>query len=254
MLEQLIGLNVFSFLLIFSRIGSAIMILPGFGQRYVNVQTRLTFSLALSLLLTPVLINALPAQPGELSAMFALVLSEILIGIFLGLIPRIIVSALQTAGTVLALVSSMANMFILDPISEQQSALLSTFLGTMGLTLIFVTNTHHIMLQAVTESYSLFIPGQPLMVGDMTDTLARYMADSFSLGVQIASPLILSGVAYYVGLGILGRLMPALPVFFFGLPIQISIQLYLLIVTISGMMLVFMAYIQDELLRFIPGT
>ncbi|MCK5166550.1 MAG: flagellar biosynthetic protein FliR, partial [Rhodospirillaceae bacterium] len=107
----------------------------------------------------------------------------------------------------------------------------------------------HLMLAAITESYTIFIPGDPLIIGDMTDVLARKIADSFSLGIQLAAPLMLTGFAYYVGLGILGRLMPQLPVFFFGLPAQITLQYIVMTITIPGMMLVFMAYFENELIN-----
>jgi len=249
MLEQLINLNLFAFLLIFSRIGSAFMLLPGIGQQFVNPNIRLTFALLVSFVMTPVLMNDLPVMPPTVAETSLLLIGEVLIGIFLGLIPRIAMAALQTAGTVLALVSSMANMFILDPISEQQSSLLSTFLGIMGVVLVFVTDTHHLMIAAITESYTIFIPGSPLAVGDMTDVLARKTADSFRIGVQLSSPLILTGLAYYVGLGIMGRLMPQLPVFFFGLPAQITTQLIVMAIALPGIMLVFMTYLENNLIN-----
>lgn len=250
MLEQLINLNLFSFLLIFTRVGAAMMLLPGIGQQYVNTRTRLVFALAVSLTMTPMLMSSLPTMPPTLAGMTLLLFGEFLVGAFLGLIPRIIMGALQTAGTVLSLVSSMANMFAMDPISEQQSTLLSTFLGIIGLTLMFVTDTHHLMLLAIADSYTLFVPGVELPIGDMTDMMAQRIAESFRLGVQLASPLILTGLAYYVGLGIMGRLMPQLPVFFFGLPAQITLQYSIMMITIPGMMLVFMTYFEEEMLRF----
>ena len=250
MLEQLISLNLFSFLLIFSRVGAAMMLMPGIGQQYVSTRTRLVFALAVSLTMTPMLMNSLPGMPPTLAGMTLLLIGEIVVGIFLGLIPRIVMATLQTTGTVLSLVSSMANMFVMDPISEQQSTLLSTFLGLLGLTLMFVSDTHHLMLLAVADSYTLFVPGVELPIGDMTDKLALRIAESFRLGVQLASPLILTGLSYYVGLGILGRLMPQLPVFFFGLPAQITMQYSVMMITIPGMMLVFMTNFEEELLQF----
>ena len=249
MLEQLINLNLFAFLLIFSRIGSAFMLLPGIGQQFVSPNIRLTFALLVSFVMTPVLMNTLPAMPPTVAETSLILVGEVLIGIFLGLIPRIAMAALQTAGTVLSLVSSMANMFVLDPISEQQSSLLSTFLGIMGILLVFISDTHHLMIAAITESYTIFIPGGPLAVGDMTDVLARKTADSFRIGVQLSSPLILTGLAYYVGLGIMGRLMPQLPVFFFGLPAQITTQITVIAIALPGMMLVFMTYLENNLIN-----
>lgn len=251
MLEELISVNLFVFLLIFARMGSAITIMPGFNASYVNPQSRLLMALGISLVLTPVLADFIPDQPAQPAQLVLLLVGEITIGVFIGLIPRIMISAMQTAGTVLALVASMSNAFTQDAIAEQQSSVLSAFLGILAVILIFVTDTHHIMLLAVADSYTLFIPGQALVLGDMSQLLARWLMDSFSMGVQLTAPLLVSGMAYYLGLGLIGRLMPQLPVFFFGMPIQIAMQMWLIMLTLSGMMMVFMSFFTDGMASFL---
>lgn len=250
MLSDLVNLNLFAFLLVFARVGTALSLMPGYGSQQIAMRIRLSFAMAVSLIMTPPLMPYLPAEPGSVSVLFLLLGSEMLVGAFLGLVPRILMGALQTAGTVLAYTSSMANSFLMDPVAEQQSSILSSFLSTMAITMVFVTNTHHLMLTAIADSYSLFNPFDSPVVGDMADYIAHRVADSFRIGVQLASPLIVSAVSYYIGLGIMGRLMPQLPVFFFGLPIQITMQIYLLTVTITAMMLVFMGYFTDSLFAF----
>ncbi|HEY9163592.1 MAG TPA: flagellar biosynthetic protein FliR [Magnetovibrio sp.] len=253
MIGDLINLNLFAFLLVFTRVGTAVMLMPGFGSQQVPENIRLTFALALSFILTPALKDVLPGEPAEVSVLFMLLTSEVLIGVFMGMVPRIFISALQTAGTVLSMVAGMSNMFIQDPIAEQQSSLFTTYLGLMALTIVFVTNTHHLMLAALVDSYSLFPPIGGAPIADMSDSLARMISASFAMGVQLSTPLIISGLAYYLGLGILGRLMPQLPVFFFGMPIQIALQMYLLMVALTSMMMVFMNYFQDGLMGMAPS-
>ena len=98
---------------------------------------------------------------------------------------------------------------------------------------------HHLMIRGVVESYSLFIPDQPLAFGDFSEMLTRRFADSFQLGVQPASPFLLVAMVYYIGLGIPGRLMPALPVFIVVMPIQIVGQIGFLMLTLSTMMMMY---------------
>ena len=75
----------------------------------------------------------------------------------------------------------------------------------------------------------------------MAMLIARHVSDSFALGLQLASPLVITGFTYYLGLGLLTRLMPQMPVFFVGLPIQIVVQISVLSITLSGIMLVFLS-------------
>lgn len=245
MLNDILTLNIFSFMLIFARIGTALSIMPGFNAPFVTSRARLIFALAISFVLTPVLSAVIPALPKSSAELFVLVASEMLVGAFIGTVVRILMGALQTTGTLISYFSSMANAFVHDPISEQQSATLSGFLGVMGLTLIFVTNLHHLLLQGITESYQVFIPGAKIMAHDIADYLASRVMESFELGLKITAPFFIVGVSYYLGLGLLSRLMPQLQVFFVGLPVQIALQLSIFMIALSAMMTVFMEYFRD---------
>ena len=252
MLEELLRLNLFAFFLIFARVGTAIMFLPGFSVTYISARFRLALALAISFVIFPVLATRFPVPPNALFDMALMFVGEIIVGSFYGLILRVLISSLQTAGTIASLASSMANALVQDPIAEQQSSTMSGFLLTIGVVLIFVTDMHHLMLRALLETYAMFEPGQPLPFGDFADTMGRQVADSFALGLQMAAPFVVIGLAYYIGLGLLGRLMPQLPVFFFGLPLQITLQLFVFTITLSGIMIVFVQTFETKVYRFIP--
>ena len=239
MLRDLLTLNLFGFFLIFARVGTAFVTLPGFSAAYVPVRVRLLIALTVSFVIAPVIIPMLPLPPATAIGLGVLLITEVVIGGFFGALGRIIMGALHVAGTLVSYMSSLANAFIQDPIAEQQGSVLSGFLTTVGLVVVFVTDMHHLMLRAVAESYAIFEPGAALEMGDFAQMIARHVSDSFTLGAQLASPFILVGVAHFLMLGILGRLMPAMPVFFFGLPIQIATQITIMALSLSAIMLMF---------------
>ncbi len=250
MLQAYLTLNVLAFFVVFARVGTAFVVMPGFSAAYVPEQVRLLIALLLTFTVFPMvspLMPALPTSPAELVLMLGV---ESLIGIFLGLIGRVLLGTLQTTGTLVALFSSLANAFVRDPIAEQQSSVFGGFLVTLGLIIVFVTDTHHLMIRAVIDSYDIFAPGAAIEIGDFADFLAHQVAASFSVGVRMAAPFIVAGIAYYLGLGLLGRLMPQLPVFFFGLPVQVATQLTILMLSLSGMMLVFMNHFENVFRTF----
>ena len=252
MLEQMIGGGVFLFLLIFTRVGAALMWLPGVGTAAVPINVRLAIALLASLALVAPLTPVLPEPPAQPSALAILLAGEALIGTLFGMIGRVLLAALQTAGTFLALFASIANAFVNDPVAEQQSSTVSGFLSLLGATLIVATDLHEVMLRALVGTYALFKPGVPPPIGDMSDLFARQVSGSFLLGFQLSSPFLISALIYYIGLGVLGRLMPALHVFFFGLPAQIGLQIWLLTAVIAGMMLVFADYFRAAWGIFAP--
>ena len=132
MLRDILTLNVFGFFLIFVRVGSAFMLLPGFSAVFIGVRMRLIFALAVSFVLAPALGAVLPALPATPLELFLLLLGEIVVGAFLGTLGRIAVAALHTAGTIFSFVASLANAFVDDPIVDQQSSLIAGFLANVG--------------------------------------------------------------------------------------------------------------------------
>lgn len=246
-LAEWLAASGFAFLLIFARVGAVVTALPGLSAVFVSIRIRLIIALALSLLLLPLLAAQLPPLPATAIALALILLPEIVIGLFIGFIPRAIVAALHMAGTFTALSVSLANALVQDPVADQQTSTIAGLFGTIGLVLIFVTDLHHLMLEAIVYSYTVFPIGLPLPAGDFADAATRILGESMALGLQLAAPFVLVGFIYNFGLGLLGRLMPQLPVFFFGLPVQISLQLWALMLTLSGIMLVFLTRFGDLL-------
>jgi len=250
MLQELLPANLFAFFLVFARIGAAFMVLPGFGESYVFPRGRLLFALAVSLVVAPVVQAGLPALPGNPIVLALLLLSEIAIGLFMGLLARITLFSLQTAGMVIAYQSAMANALVQDPVAGQQGAVAGSFLTTIAVVLIFITNLHHVMLAAVVDSYAVFpATGLPDM-GDVADTAARLVAESFKIALQIAAPFVVIGLVFQFGVGLLARLMPQVQIFFVAMPVQIALGLFVLMVTVSAGMLLFLDRFEASITRF----
>jgi len=251
MLAEILAVNVFAFLLIFVRIGTILLIMPGFSSAQVLMQHRLLFALVVAFLLTPLLANKLPEMPGSPLALVALVLGEFLAGAILGTVARIVFASVQTAGTIISFVSGMANAMAYDAISQAQSSLVSGFLGTTAVTVFFVTNMHHLVIQAMVDSYTLFLPGTTRIIGDVTELISRHISLSFKVGMQMATPFLIMSFAYYLALGLLTRLVPQLPIFFVALPVQIVLSIATFMVATASIILAFLTYFQDSMEPFL---
>jgi flagellar biosynthetic protein FliR len=247
MLQQLLTANLFAFFLVFARIGSAALLLPGIGEGYVSPRLRLVFALAFSLALMPALSPNLPPAPAGAIALALLLGGEIVIGLFLGTLVRILLLALETAGMVIALQIGFASALAQDPTTAQQGSVISNFLIALAVVLIFATGLHQPMIRAVADSYTLFPAGGPPPGGDMALAVMRTVADAFALAVEFAAPFILLGLLFNLALGLLSRLMPQLQVFFVGLPVQILAGFVLLIAALGLAMTWFMSRFSDAL-------
>ncbi len=251
MLQELLPAQVFLIMLVFTRVGSAMLLLPGFGEPYVPPRVRLGLALMISLIVAPVLGNALPAMPESAAGLLVLISGEILIGVFFGTIARLFISALTTAGMVIAYMSTMANALTNDPSAAQQGSIAGSFLVVVAVLMIFTLNLHHAMLAAVIDSYQLFVPGQVPPVADFADMLSRVVAKTFLLSFQIAAPFIAMGLIFFLGLGLLGRLMPQMQVFFVAMPLQIAAGLAVLALVLPAVIRWFLGAFQESLLPFV---
>ena len=226
------------------------MLMPGFSAAYVSTQIRLVFALALTLILMPVLAPMLPPQPQDFSLWLQYVLNEITIGIFLGIVMQVLFFALNFAGSIASQAIGFSNAQIFDPSFQTQSMLIESFLSIAAVTLIFAIDIHHLMLEALTDSYHLFKPATPLLVEDLTEHLTKIVSQSFTFGFKLGAPFIAFTVIFYSGMGLVSRLMPQLNIFFLSLPLQIYLGLGLLFLTAPIIIMVFFKYFDDGLYIF----
>jgi flagellar biosynthetic protein FliR len=251
MLTALLSADIYRWAVIFARIGAGAMLMPGLSSTMISMRVRLVFALILSFIMLPVLSSKLPPQPSGPLALFLLLGSEITIGIFIAIVTQILVSALDLAGTSMGFSIGLSNVFTFDPITEQQSQLITGFLNLMAVTLIFVTNTHHLMLRALIDSYELVAPGQALPTDDFAHVAVRTLGASSVMGLRMAAPLLVFSMTFNAGLGLLSRLVPQIQVFFVGLPLQIFGGMVFLAVCLPAIMLLFISQLTDGIKSFL---
>lgn len=220
-LQQLLPANAFAVMLIFSRVGTAMMLLPGFGEFYVMQRYRLMLAMSLALLLAPVLGPMLPPLPTGAGALVVIVSTEAVIGLFLGLVSRILLAATDIAGTVVSLQLGLSAAQIFNPMAAAPGTLTSTLYGVLGVLLIFLTDLHHVLLRAVVDSYDVFPPAVMPPIGDLSEMITRSVTGCFVIGMEMSAPFILLGMVYFVAIGLISRLVPQLQILFVTQPLQI---------------------------------
>ncbi|KKJ76529.1 hypothetical protein WH95_11990 [Kiloniella litopenaei] len=251
MLYDLLPSSVYIVLIVFTRIGSAMILLPGFGESYVSPRTRLALSMLISILVAPILAKSIPAMPDEVSGLGFLIFSEAIIGFFMGTVARMFLSAAASAGMIAATMSSLANALIQDPVSAQQASIMGTFLTAIAIVLIMVLDIHHLFILGLVDSYELFVPGQILPTGDFSNMIARIVGDTFILATRMAAPFIVVGMIFFLGLGLLAKLMPQMQVFFVAMPLQVAMGITILFLCVPVMIKVYMISLEEHWMVFV---
>ena len=237
--------------LIFLRLASVIMLLPGIGDTGVPPQVRLGFALLLSLMLTPVVGNTLPGLPTGLGEMVGQVLHEVIIGLILGTLMRMLIFTLTAAGEIISLQTGISFAQTTNPTQAQPSTSIGSFLAMFGLVMVYVTNTHHLFIRAFVDSYQVFSPLKKIMLTDAAAMMVRTLSQTFVLAMQMSAPLIVFGLIFNVAVGFVGRVMPNFPVFFAATPLSLLLGLSLFALSIGSIGMVFIDHYQDMMSVFI---
>lgn len=225
--------QVYAGAMVFTRIAAMVMTMPGIGDQAVPVQIRLSFAFLLTLVLTPVVMPVAPAPPAELATMALQVVREAFIGLMIGSVLRLFMASLSVAGEIISIQSTLSFAQTSAPGLVEPSTTVATFVGLIGLILIFATNLHHLFLGAMVNSYVIFPFGTAAPVMDSGALAIRTLSEAFRLGIQLSAPVLVLALVFNVALGLAARIMPQFQVFFVASPLMVLFSLAILAMSLG---------------------
>jgi flagellar biosynthetic protein FliR len=240
------------FMLAFARVAAMVMLLPGLGEVNIPVRIKLGTALLLTMVVLPLHRQAYQVDLQAMAPLLVMMLHEIVIGIVLGATARVTLSALQVAGSVIAQQMGLGFVTAVDPTQGQQGVLIGNFLTMLGVTLLFSTDSHHLVIAALSDSYKIFAPGELIPSGDVASLATKAFAAAFKIGLQLSAPFLVFGLVFNIGLGVLARLMPQMQVYFVGAPLSILIGFLIFALVLTAMMGTFLGYFEGVLHEMMP--
>ncbi len=224
-----------SYLVVTARIAGFIGAIPVVmaAQTPVRVKTGLVF--ATSLLLFPVMREALGDVDFSPIPFALLIVSELLLGLLIGLVARLIFTAVEFGATVIGFQMGFAAANVFDPQGERQVALLSQFQNIFAIIIFLAINGHHLFFQAAVRSYELLPPGLLDLSGEAVPFLMQLASHMFAIGVQFSAPVLAVLLLTGLILGILARVFPQLNVFLLSFPINIGAGFIVIALTLDLM-------------------
>jgi len=227
---------VFAFFLAFCRIGAVFMVMPAIGEQFFSARSRLMFAIMCVICVYPTVSASLPKEPAAPIDAFLMLCGEALAGALIGYIVRIFHGAVHLSGAIISYQAGLTAAMLFDPNQSSSGTVIGNFLGIFTLTLLFSANMHHLFIRAATESYGL------LPVGGLADNasallpaLLDVMARAFRVAISFSMPFMAMGLIGYLTLGVMGRLMPQMQVFFVVVPLQILIILAMLALSLVAL-------------------
>ena len=154
-LEDFLPAQVYIIFLVLCRLGATMMLIPGIGDTFVPVRFRLIMAIGLSLVVAPLIGDKIPLAP-RAPELVRLIFLEMVVGLYFGIVARILVLTMDTAGQIIALNIGLANAQVFNPAIATQGSLPGFFLLNIATLLLLITDMHHLLIHAMIDSYSLF--------------------------------------------------------------------------------------------------
>jgi flagellar biosynthetic protein FliR len=222
-----------TFLVVCARVSGFIAAIPVLisAQTPGRIKTALVF--VGSLMLFPVMAKSVPQMNYSPLPLFLLILSEVLLGLLLALVSRLIFTAVEFGATVIGFQMGFASANVYDPQSERQVELLSQFQNVFAILIFLAIDGHHIFLRTAVLSYELLPPGQFDVAGDAIPFLMQLASHMFTIGVQFSAPLLAILLFVSLILGVLARVFPQLNVFLLSFPLNIGIGFVVIALTLN---------------------
>jgi len=202
------------FLLILVRVIAILLTAPIFNSRNIPVLFKVGLSFAVSLILFPILnLQDLPVRFDAIPLIIGIV-SEILIGIIIGLSARMIFVGIQLAGQLVGFQMGLAMANIIDPATSEQVPLLAQLNNLIALLIFLAINAHYWFLRALVESFRLVPPFEFQFTNSLMEQLMTLAGNIFIIAVKVGAPLIVVLLLMSVAFGLAARTVPQMNIFF----------------------------------------
>jgi len=242
-----LALQASAFFIVFARVGAVLMLLPVFGDEAIPGRIRLLIAFGLSSAMYGLVGAPARAVVESGAALPAILVAELMTGLAMGMIVKILFFAVSMAGSIISTQIGLTSAVIFDPAQSGSAPMLSKFVAMAAALVCMGMQVHHLWLGAIVHSYQSFPIGGLPPAHDFAMLAVEAITRSMMLGVSLAAPLLIYGIVFNVALGVSARVAPAIQVFFIAQPLNLLLGLSLTAATLGTMLTYFATAMGDAM-------
>jgi flagellar biosynthetic protein FliR len=209
--------SVFALMAVFCRVGAAVALLPGFGEIALPARVKLAAAVSFTMIVWPAAAPMATLGDGDMTRVTATFACEAVAGVLIGLSVRLLLMALQTAGTIAGQSTSLSQIFGGGVTPDMQPAF-ANLLTLAGVALAFTLGLPAYAAAALIGSYDVVPFGTLPGASDLAEWGVDRVAGAFAVAAALSAPFVVVSFAYNVALGAINRAMPQLMVAMVGAP------------------------------------
>ena len=223
--------EVLGFLLVVCRVGGLFVLAPGFSATMIPNRIKLMLAMALALAMMPIAVHGqtVPLNAGDY---VMLMLKELGVGLIFAFPMALVGAAVQAGASLLDTLIGFSFSSVLDPVNNQQVAILGQFYSLFAVLVLLMSGGDHIMIEGIGASYrALPITAYP-HIGAVTSGALGAFAQVWVIGLEIAAPVLVALVITDAAIGLVSRAVPQMNVFVVGMPAKILVGMTVIAATL----------------------
>lgn len=222
-----------AFILVLLRVSAIVVTIPVISEASVPARFKAALSILITLIVFPLVVPKIPpAENYHVLILMYRMAGEVMIGLIIGYIARLVLAGIQMAGDIIGFQMGLSIANVIDPMTSEQVSIITELQYLVALLVFLAVDAHHIFFSAIIQSYSILNPLVFHFSGPLMQAVLSYSKEMFVIAVKLAAPLIAVMLFTNVGLGIVARTVPQINIFIVGMPLQIAVGLILLGLTV----------------------
>lgn len=219
------GTSLMAYLLASLRVGAWLMLAPPFGNRSVPAMAKVVLALGISFAIAPTL--ATQRLPSTTPELLVVAVTQLLIGAGMGFLTLVLFAAISAAGSLVDIYGGFQLAAAFDPMSMNTNSVFGRFYEMITITLLVATGGHLLVLAGLLNTFHYL----PLMASPDLSTWGNVLTTAagmlFSVGVQIALPMVAVLFIADLSLALLTKVAPAMNAITMMFPVKIGLTLLL---------------------------
>jgi flagellar biosynthetic protein FliR len=229
---QLSEVQVLAFALVLIRISAFLVAFPLVEGGSIPPQIKILFSLAMTVLLYPV-VNVKGLNQDMLSGeLFALSIKEAFMGLFVGFLARFFFHILSVCGEIITITIGLSSDQLFNPHLDRRVTSIEQFHLLIGGLFFLAFNGHHIFIQGLMESFNVIPLAKVSFNFVVFRDIVSITQDIFIMGIKLSAPVLGAIFLANMAMGIIGRAVPQINVLVTSWPVNIMLGFSIMIVSL----------------------
>lgn len=232
------------YFLIVMRVAGIIFTAPFFGSTIIDSRVKMFFSFILGIFVAGI-IEPLSFKNVGVVMLILMIIKEILIGIAIGFLGRILFTGVQLGGQIIGFQMGFGVVNVIDPQSNTQISIIAQFQNIVMILIFLGIGGHRLIIEGIFNSFKIVPLGGFVFPYESYYYLVKIFSEVFVISLKIVAPVFVTLMVTHVVMGIIARLVPQMNILIVGFPIQIAAGLIVIIFSMTYFYTVFEVILED---------